>query len=195
MNLGQSVLAILALVVITFLVVSANRIVANSLQDELKGEAFDLAGDIANDVMNEALKKKFDDPTVVRSFTYKPYWWSSPVTVYYKLYDFYNDTTDFTKPVSLGPTSSEKTLVPLPDTYPYKSFTGYDDFDDYNGYQRIVNTQVMSGFVVKCIVSYVASNNLTTPYLGRTYYKRLLVKITQPTYLTDTLYFSTVMTY
>ena len=65
MSLGQAILAILALIVITFLVVSANRIITNSLQDELTGEAYNQAGDIANDIINEALKKKFDDPTVV----------------------------------------------------------------------------------------------------------------------------------
>jgi hypothetical protein len=193
MSLGQSVLAILALVVITFLVVSANRIVTQSLEDELKGEAYNQAGDIANDLINEAMKKKFDDPSVIH---YVNQWiWISPYVKKwfgnYKLYDFYQSTTDFTLPSSLGPNTS----VPLPDRYPYKSI-GYDDFDDYNGYQRIVDTPVMTGFVVNCTVTYVSSTDLNTPYYtAPTYYKRLVVKVSQPRYLPDTLSFSTIMTY
>jgi hypothetical protein len=197
MNLGQSMLAILALVVITFLVVSANRIVTNSLQDELKGEAYNQAGEMANELINEALKKKFDDPTIVHNVNQWVWingigwkWFSS-----YKLYDFYVNSNDFTDPSSLGPSATERYNVPKPDLYPYKSLIGYDDFDDYNGYQRVVNTSVMSGFVINCSVAYVRDVDLNTPYASRTYYKRLLVKVVQPTYLPDTLSFSTVMTY
>jgi hypothetical protein len=193
MNLGQSMLAILALVVITFLVVSANRIVANSLEDELKGEAYNQAGEMANELINEALKKKFDDPTVINNVWYWNGWYWAQKS--YKLYDFYQGTGDFTDPTSLGPSSTERNNVPKPDRYPYKSFAGYNDFDDYNGYQRVVNTSVMNGFVVNCSVSYVREIDLNTPYSSRTYCKRLLVKVVQPTYLPDTLSFSTVLTY
>jgi hypothetical protein len=190
MSQGQSFLAILALVVITFLVVSANRIITDSLKDELTGEAFNQAGEIANDLINEALKTKFDDPTVVHYVRYGGYWYS------YKLYDnnmYEPNPLNFTAPSSLGPTSSIG-YPGHPDTYPYKSIA-YDDFDDYNGYQRIVDTPIMKGFVVNSTVTYVDSSNLNTPVSYQTYYKRLLVKVTQPTYLPDTLFFSTVMTY
>jgi hypothetical protein len=197
MSLGQSVMAIMALVVITYLVVSANRMISQSLEEELKGEAYNQAGDIANDIINEAMKKKFDDPTVVHVVNQwiwiSGYWrWFSS----YKLYDFYQSSDDFTMPGSLGPSAAEKIVVTQPDRSPYKSIAGYDDFDDYNNYQRIVDTPVMSGFVVNCTVSYVASTDLNTPISSsRTYYKRLLVKISQPRYLPDALSFSTVMTY
>jgi hypothetical protein len=192
MSFGQSILSILALVVITFLVVSANRIVTQSLQDELTGEAYNQAGEIASDLINEALKKKFDDPTVILSFHVS----HSPYTIYYHLYDFYQDTTDFTKTVSFGPSPTEKTAVPLPDRYPpYKSITGYDDFDDYDKYQRIVDTPIMTGFVVNCTVSYINNVDMNTPIIGRTYYKRLLITVSQPTYLPNALTFSTFMTY
>jgi hypothetical protein len=191
MSFGQSILTVLALIVITFLVLSANRIVTQSLQDELTGEAYNQAGEIANDLINEALKKKFDDPKVPHTTNGKTYY----------LYDFYQDTTDFTKTISLGPTENaslnvhEKTLVPLPDTYPYKSIAGYDDFDDYNGYRRIVDTPVLKGFVVNCTVAYIESGAMNTPIIGRTYYKRLLITVSQPTYLPNALTYSTFMTY
>jgi len=189
MSQGQSFLAILALVVITFLVVSTNRIITDSLQDELKGEAYNQAGEIANDLINETLKTKFDDPTVVHTISLSYYPWSKS----YKLYDFYQQTTDFTLPSKLGPTTSVG-YAGHPDTYPYKSI-GYDDFDDYNGYQRIVDTPIMKGFVVNCTVTYADTTNPNTPVNYRTYYKRLVVKVMQPTYLPDTLFFSTIMTY
>jgi len=195
MSFGQSILTVLALIVITFLVLSANRIVTQSLQDELTGEAYNQAGEIANDLINEALKKKFDDPTVVISVKlpsppYPANYWKS-----HKLYDFYQDTIDFTKTASFGPSSAEKTAVPLPDRYPYKSITGYDDFDDYDKYQRIVDTPIMKGFVVNCTVSYIESGAMNTPIIGRTWYKRLLITVSQPTYLPNALTFSTFMTY
>jgi hypothetical protein len=186
MNRGQSILAILALIVITVLVVNANRVVTQSLQEELKGEAYNQAGEIANDLINEAMRTKFDDPTVVHYLNGNPYY---P----YKLYAFYQSWSDFTSPGLLGPTTSVGNAS-NPDRYPYKSI-GYDDFDDYNGYCRIVDTPIMTGFVINCTVSYVDSTNLNTPVNYRTYCKRLVVKVMQPTYLRDTLFFSTIMTY
>lgn len=189
MNLGQSTLAIVALVVITFLVVSANRIIIQSREDELKGEAFNQAGEIASDLISEALKKKFDNPLAVHSY------WDHGYLKSYKLYDFYQDSTDFTAPGSLGPNSNESAAVPLPDRYPYKSISGYDDFDDYDGYQRIVDTPIMTGFVVNCTVVYVDAANLNNPVNYCTYYKRLVVNVSHPVYLPDGLTFSTIMTY
>ena len=176
MSFGQSILTILALIVITYLVLSANRVVTQSLQDELKGEAFNQAGEIANDIISEAMSKSFDDPSGVYNSG---------------LYLYYRKPSDFTPPSKLGP---ERTGVPTPDIYPYKSIT-WDDFDDYDGYQRIVDTPIMKGFVVNCTVTYVDTINLITPVNIQTYCKRLVVKVTQPTYLPDTLFFSTIMTY
>jgi hypothetical protein len=207
MSLGQSALAAMALVVITFLVVSANRIIIQSRQDELKGEAYNQAGEIASELINEALKKKYDDPTVTHHVDVNKSVWNPATsryewvgTVYYKLYDFYepNNAANFTPMGSLGPEGTEKTAVPHtlinPDRYPFKSIAGYNDFDDYNGYVRIVDTPIMNGFVVKCTVYYIASLTLT-PAPNSTYTKRLVVKVSQPTYLPDTLSFSTTMTY
>jgi hypothetical protein len=208
MNLGQSMLAAMALVVITFLVVSANRIIIQSRQDELKGEAYNQAGEIASELINEAMKKKYDDPTVTHRQWVDVY--ADPATrhfylystwVYYKLYDFYslNWTTDFTAIGSLGPSIrpsgfNEITAVPLPDRSPYKSIANYDDFDDYNGYSRIVDTPIMTGFVVNCTVIYLASATLL-PATNPTFTKKLTVKVSQPIYLPDGLTFSTTMTY
>ena len=198
MSTGQSIFAIAALVVITFLVVSANRIINQSYQDELKGEAYNQAGEIANDLINEAKTKKYDDPTVayININRYSGY----GIEYTYKIYDLYeqNYTTNFTPIGSLGPEGTEKTAVPHtpanPDRSPFKSITGYDDYDDYNGYTRVVDTPIMTGFVVNCTVSYIASLNLL-PAGNSTYTKKLVVKVSQPIYLPDTLTFSATMTY
>ena len=93
----------------------------------------------------------------------------------------------------MGPNSSEANYVQLPDTCPYRSVAGYNDFDDYNGYIRTVNTPTVKGFTVKCTVYYVQSNNLDEKTNDETYYKRLVIAVAPPLYLsTDTLYFSDI---
>jgi hypothetical protein len=208
MNLGQSALAIIALVTITFLIITANRIIIQSRQNELIGEAYNQAGEIASELINEAMKKKFDDPVVTHTYAVNDWVWNPSTsswqyigTVSYKLYDTYekNWTVNFTAMGSLGPSIrpsgfNEKTAVPKPDRAPYQSIANYDDFDDYNGYQRIADTPIMTGFVVNCTVLYLASTTLV-PAGNPTYTKQLIVKVTQPTYLPDTLYFNSTMTY
>jgi hypothetical protein len=190
MSLGQSALAVMAMVVITFLVVSANRIIVQSRQDELKGEAYNQAGEIANDLMNEALKKSFDDPQVPH------YFWYSGIKYSYKYGDSHNvyekNPSNFTDPSALGATN------PIPPEHgnigtQFQSIA-YDDFDDYNGYQRIVDTPIMTGFVVNCNVTYISPTTLT-PVNYQTYMKLLTVKVSNPTYLKDTLFFSTIKTF
>jgi hypothetical protein len=191
MSLGQSALAAMALVVITFLVVSANRIIIQSRQDELKGEAYNQAGEIANDLINEALKKKFDDPQVLH------YFWYSGIKYYYNYGDghnVYEDTTQLTPVNKLGATSP---VTPPAEHGPIGTkflSIGYDDFDDYNGYQRIVDTPTMTGFVVNCTVSYY-SPYTKTPVNYPTYMKILTVTVSQPIYLPDALTFKATMAY
>jgi hypothetical protein len=187
MSLGQSALAVMAMVVITFLVVSANRIIVQSRQDELKGEAYNQAGEIANDLINEALKKKFDDPQI-RHGSYPNYYY------YGDNHNVYEDTTQLTPVNKLGATSP---VTPPAEHGPIGTkflSIGYDDFDDYNGYQRIVDTPTMTGFVVNCTVSYY-SPYTKTPVNYPTYMKILTVTVSQPIYLPDALTFKATMAY
>lgn len=160
-----------ALVFITFLVISANRMVIESAEDELTAQATILAPDMAAALINEALKKDFD------------------------LYTGSNaSTSQFTSASSLGPSSSEASVVTLPDHFPYRSIAGYSDFDDYDGYVRIVNTPLIQGFIVRSTVYYVLSSTLDS--VGyQTYTKRIVVTVEHPQYLTSRLSFSTVLTY
>lgn len=146
MGLGQSILTMAALVFITFLVISANRMVIESAEDELTAQATILAPDMAAALINEALKKDFD------------------------LYTGSNaSTSQFTSASSLGPSSSEASVVTLPDHFPYRSIAGYSDFDDYDGYVRIVNTPLIQGFIVRstvyiCVIKYSRLSRISNLY-------------------------------
>jgi hypothetical protein len=174
MSLGQSMLTAAALIIITMVVISANRLILESQQDEFSGEAYNLASEIANSMLMEASRKKFDE-----NFT------SS----------YYQDVWEFADPTSLGASLTESSAVPLPDHAPFKSIGAYDDFSDYNGYERIVDTPVITGFIVRDSVCYVNPTDPDTPLDYQSYVKKLVVKVSHPIYLPKPLEFSTLMSY
>ena len=163
-----------ALIVITMVVISANRLILESQEDEFAGEAFNLASEMANAMIMEASKKQFDDNAV--SGTYQNVW-------------------EFTPPSMLGPGPAESSVVPHPDVAPFKSIGGYDDFGDYNGYVRIVDTPVIQGFIVRDSVVYVSPSDPDTPLNYQSYVKKLVVIVSHPQFLPRPLQFSTLMTY
>jgi len=95
----------------------------------------------------------------------------------------------------LGPDGSEPSLVPLPDRAPFLSIGNYNDFDDYNGYTRIVDTPLIQGFVVTDSVFYVSATDFDTPLYYPSYVKKLVVTVQHPQFLAHPLQFSTLMTY
>ncbi|MCX6120517.1 MAG: hypothetical protein NTX44_02720 [Ignavibacteriales bacterium] len=178
MNLGQSILAAAALIAITILVISANRLIVQSQQDEYRSIAFNQASEIASALMNEALSKKFG--TNVNPAYYQP-------------------PSEFTDPSALGPEGSEPRFsVSIPDTATttstFRSLGSYNDFDDYNGYVRKVNTPALNGFIATCTVTYVQSGNLNVVSTSKGYFKRIVVTVQHPVYLSP-ISFSAVKTY
>ncbi len=174
MSLGQSILTTAALIIITLVVISANRLILESQQDELMGEAYHLASEIANSMLTEASQKMFD-----------PNPW----------YSWNSASESFTPVYMLGPNSSEMAAVPLPDRYPFKSIAGYNDFDDYHLYTRVVDTPIITGFQVRDSVFYISSSNPDTPYGYPTALKKMIVTVTHSLYLPKPLLFSTVKSY
>lgn len=172
MNLGQSILAAAALIAITILVISANRMIVQSQQDEYKAIAVNEASEIASAIINEAMSKQFD--------LYNP----SPPT--------YPDPNNFSDP---GPNASEAYNVPLPDTFPFRSIGGYNDFDDYDGYSRTVDTPTLKGYLAKCTVDYVQSSNFTKTTTTKGFFKRIVMTVEHPVYLEPPISFSAVKTY
>jgi hypothetical protein len=174
MSLGQSMLTAAALIIITMVVISANRLILESQQDEFAGEAYNLASEIANSMLMEASKKKFDENADPSS---------------------YQDVWEFTPASSLGCSMTEASVVEIPDHAPFKSIGGYDDFSDYNGYERVVDTPVLTGFIVKDSVCYVNPLDTDTPLNNQSYVKKMVVKVSHPLYLPKPLEFSTLMSY
>jgi hypothetical protein len=194
MSLGQSILAAAALIVLTILVISANRMIVQSQQDEYRAIAVNEASEIASAIMNEALSKAYDN-----------YSYLNPIPEI-----VYPDTTvksypdaikfSFTPPGSLGPESGKPTFsVSTPDiataTSTFQSASLYTDFDDYNGYVRKVDTPTMKGFLAKCTVTYVQANNLNIVKNWKGYFKRIVVTVEHPVYLEPPISFSAVKTY
>ena len=181
MSLGQSILATGALIVLTILVISANRMIVQSQQDEYRAIAVNQASEIASAIMNEALSKQFDENSTV------PY---------------YQSPSEFTDASALGPDGySEIYFVPKPDTSrilyasSFRSMKYYNDFDDYNGYWRKVDTPTLKGYLAKCTVTYVDSSNFNSIITTKGYFKRIVVTVEQSMYLEPPISFSAVKTY
>ena len=177
MGSGQTMLTAAFFVLVTVSVMSANRMILNSMTDVCEQEALEQGSAFANALMNEILTKKFDSK-VNYSFGYQ-------------------NVGSFDGPYSMGP----GTAIPAPDVVPYKSIDQtllpyqYNDVDDYNGYERSADSQDIQGFRLKVSVYYVTKANPETNANTQTYYKRVDVTVTQPQFLKDGIKFSTLACY
>ena len=163
MNLGQTMITSGMFVLLVMSVISANRMLVENTELTLQAEAMELSSTIAEDLIAEASFKKFDVtvPDGDMGFMYP--------------WDF----------GTCGPSPTERSLVPLPDTEPFKSLSTFNDFDDYDGYRRIVNAGGISGFVVNSYVYYVDEYNPDLPSYWQTYYKKMEVRVSHPQYIVD----------
>lgn len=161
MSLGQTMLTAGFVVLMIMLTISSNRMLMESSQTVLESEAIDIAADLANSLLIEATRKKFDH--------------------YQANYGYYG-VSAFTSPSSLGPESGEA-LTTLPDTTPFQSVSRFNDVDDYNGYTRIVDGQLIKGFKLQATVYYLASRTDLTQKNSKTVLKRIDVLVTHPQYL------------
>lgn len=174
MSTGQTMITAAFFVLLIMSFIKANQMLIESAETKYQTEAFELAVGMAQDLLVEASKKKFDE--------------------------FANQTgtqnvSEFTSSGSLGPTSVERSKISVwPDTTKL-SAEHYDDFDDYNGYQRTVNTDVMRGFQLSAEVYYVVVTDPNTNTTSRTYMKRLNVTVQHSQYLSTPVVLSRIMTY
>lgn len=192
MNLGQTMISALALLLLTVLVLNANRLIIRSGEDMMTAEALDAGVTLAQSLLEEIETKWYD--LAISDGNYPNH---SP--------------SSFTGASSLGPSSTERSQVPLPDQEPFKSaglgdlrilgsgpnYSGYNDIDDYHGYYRIANAGGFSGFRLDVQVYYVTSSNPDVSCGYRTFYKRVDVTVTHPTYIPSSkpMRFSAVMAY
>ncbi len=172
MSTGQTMLTAGFFVLLIMSVISANRMMVESSQSNLEGDALNLAVDATRAVINEAQRKKFDDLLVDT---------------------LYQDPTKFTTPAALGPSSLE-VITPWPDQAPFLSATTYNDFDDYNGYIRMLDIGAITGFKITCQVYYVDPKASFAKANVQTDFKRIDVNIEHPQYLKK-ITFSTIVTH
>lgn len=168
MSMGQTMItaAFLALLIVS--AINVNRMLVESAQSGYEAQAYDLAVGIAQDLLVEATNKKFDENAVTQS-------------------GITQNATAFS--TTMGPSTSERaSIVPWPDassTNAFKSKLYYTDVDDYNGYERTVNTKTISGFKVTAEVYYVTGTNLDVKTTTRTYFKRIDVYVGHSLYLVN----------
>ncbi len=165
MGLGQTMLTAAFLVLVTIAAMNANKMIVDRDASYYEHEAYKQAAVLANALLSEIVTKDFD-----------AYASSSD--------DGYADVTDFS--TSMG-SSYSYYVNPSgnPDSYtPYRSMstTYFDDIDDYHGYKRTASAGNLTGFLLSVEVYYVDGSDLETPSASRTYFKKIVVTVTNTTY-------------
>jgi len=172
MNMGQTMLTLAALVLVSIAVLNVNRMIVDSDQAMYEAEALDLAVSYAEGLLEEIATKRFDENALDST---------------------YQDPSEFTSASALGPESGES-FTPWPDMAPWKSIGILDDVDDYEDYERTIDTERLKGFKLTADVFYVTETNLDQESSVQTYLKRVEVNVEHPSYL-EKATFATVLTY
>ena len=162
MNMGQTMITSGMFVLLVMSVISANRMLVEDAEITYQAEAYELSATVAEDLMAEASAKLFD------------------------VYDNGTGTQSSWEFGDCGCSGSEAAYVsPLPDTSPFKSVDGFNDFDDYNGYTRVVDAGSISGFKVRAFVYYIDPGYPDIPSYWQTYFKKMEVRVSHPKYIVD----------
>lgn len=155
------------LVLVTVAAMNANRMIVERDQSYYEQEAYQQAAVLANALLTEIMTKRYDE-----NASSSDSWYAS--------------TSDFS--TTLGPLSWEGSYVnpggAADNANPYRSVstTYFDDVDDYNGYTRTATSGGLPGFLLSVQVYYVNTSNLELASASRTYYKRIVVTVTNTTY-------------
>ncbi|MFZ4620144.1 MAG: hypothetical protein ACOYNS_06280 [Bacteroidota bacterium] len=184
------------LVLLTFAVVSINKMVVDKDKSFYEKEVIKQSGTLADALFEEIATKRFDEKAdtafvgIQDSLSF-----ASPLNLgldwsYWYLIN--NGTT-----WKLG--ADERGTVSLPDIVNtrnrFRSFSNaddrYDDIDDYKGYIRTADSGPFTGFSLWSTVEYInynfSTNTYTVSALKQTHYKRVTVYVTNTKYLQDTL--------
>jgi hypothetical protein len=160
MNLGQMLLVVGALTLLSALSLSVNSSILNAYVVSYDSEATIDAVSIGQAMIDEILTQAFDSVTVSSQSILTP--------------------SLCTPAARLGADiDSEKTLN-YADTLQYKSQAIFNDIDDYNRYTRIVKAPRLGNFTVTDSVYYVQDTNLDAYSATQTWYKKIVVTIKHP---------------
>lgn len=166
MGLGQTMLTATFLVLLTIAAMNANKMIVDRDRDYYEQEAYKQAAILANALLSEIVTKDFDEYAASSDAGYHP-------------------VTDFSTSMGSG-YSYYVNPGGAPDaTTPYRSIstTYFNDIDDYDGYTRTATAGNLTGFLLSVSVYYVNSSDLETPASGRTYFKKIVVTVTNTTYI------------
>jgi hypothetical protein len=171
-----------ALALLGILLLGANTSLLESTADQDNSEFGVTAISLANSLVDEALGKKFDRASLGGAI---------------------GSLSQLTSPDSLGPDGSEH----------YRGVQDFDDFDDFNNIFLVYKSNVPSDtahtpgsnweqivpglrakYFVRAKVEYVQENNLDFATSSKTWYKRITVIVSSPSY-DDSLAIPAVMSY
>ena len=158
MNTGQAMMVIAAMMLLSTFALTVNNTLALSSSTGLEMEASLDALSYGHSLVDEILQKNFDEAVIgTRIF----------------------NTSDLT--TTLARESGETfTLPESSGSDVFQSRTTYDDVDDYNGYQRIVQNPRLDNFTLTVQVHY-ASEDSPFPTTGsKTFCKTIQVIVTNP---------------
>jgi hypothetical protein len=162
MNMGQTMITSGMFVLLVMSVISANRMLVEDAEATYQAEAYELSATIAEDLMVEASAQLFDAND---NGTGTQYPWNFS---------------------TCGTNGNEAAAVsPLPERAPFKSDSVFNDFDDYNGYSRIVDVGGISGFNVSVSVYYIDPAYPDIPSTSKSYFKEMEVKVSHPKYIVN----------
>jgi hypothetical protein len=185
MSLAQTMITLGTFILLIMTVISANQMINDNSKSQLKMQAIGSSAAIANDLLLEITSKPFDRK-VVSDTTTTP--WTQDATGA-MVTNATSSTNGLTTPSdSLGQWGCRaRHLITLPDSSyngQYKSITKLKDVDDYDGYQRTVTYNGISGFVLDVSVYYVSATIPDTKSTTRTFYKKIEITVSHPQYMT-----------
>ncbi len=159
---GNLLITVGALALLSILILTVNNNIMNNEVSLTESEIVITGVSLAQSLIDEIKTKAFDQVEITGTI-------NSP-----------NDLSS-----TLGPESGEN--ISMPDTsgnQVFASLTTYNDVDDYNGYSRLVNTDIAENFLLTCQVQYVSVSNPENVSGSRTYCKRISVTVTSPFFTT-----------
>lgn len=151
-------LTIGGLVLLTTLIIAANRFILNHKTLALESEYVMTAISLGQSIINEAKEKSFDQVSDT----------SKVVSI--------NALTDF---AHFSPDAGEN--IPLPDSLSnstYQSALKYNDIDDYNGYTRRISTTTADDYLATVDVTYASPTYPDSVTTAKTWCKKMTVTVT-----------------
>ena len=168
MNLGQMLLVIGAMAILSTLTLSINSTILRGYMISYDSEATIDAISIGQAMIDEIDTQAFDSLTTGTAKVLDP----SLCTSKDRLGTDLDSEKIFAAQVAASP-----------DTAPYQSLLKYNDVDDYQGYQRIVKSTHLGNFSVRDSVFYVMESNYDSPSPTPTWFKKIEVTVTHPNLL------------